>query len=306
MRRSSSCGGSGLTKKPPDRRPSTGQMTKNRVRSYYAAYGEREWNRLDRPEGVSEWLVTCDALTKHLPRCGRILDLGGGTGRHTIWLAQQGYRVVLADLSGELLTIARERIAEAGVGERVEGIRICDASDLAVFADESFDAVLCLGPFYHLTEPADREHAAAELVRVLKPGAPAFVAFMTVYSYLRRTLAFADERRHLANPEFVARLLDDGVFFNDVPGRFDAGNGVYPNEVTPFLQSHGLVTEELLGDTGFAAPHAQHLAEMALAEPAAYRAAMSVIVDTARDPSLLGAGIHLLYVGRKGAGRVAG
>lgn len=302
MRLSSGCGGFRPTKKPPDRRSSTEPMTKNRVRSYYAAYGEREWSRLDRPEGLIEWLVTCDALTKHLPRSGRILDLGGGTGRHTIWLAQQGYRVVLADLSGELLTIARERIAEAGVGERVEGIRICDASDLAVFADDSFDAVLCLGPFYHLTEPADREHAAAELVRVLKPGAPAFVAFMTVYSYLRRTLAFPDERRHLASREFLDRLLDEGVFFNDVPGRFDAGYGVYPNEVAPFLQSHGLETEELLSDTAFAAAHGPHLAEMARTEPAAYRAAMSVIVDTAGDPSLLGAGIHLLYVGRKNRG----
>lgn len=274
-------------------------MNKELVRNYYAAFGENEWHRLTWPEGVIEFAVTIHALNKHLPQRGRILDVGGATGRYTIWLAQHGYQVVLADLSPNLLDIARDKITQAGIQFQIEDILVCDACDLSRFTDNSFDAVLCLGPFYHLTEPTDRERAASELVRVLKPNSAAFVAFMPIYSFLRRTLALKDERHHLAQPEFVSHLLNDGVFLNDVPNRFNAGYAVRPHEVAPFLEKHGLTTLDLLADTGFAAPQAEHLAELAESDPQAYQTAMEIIISTANDPSILGASVHLLYVGKK-------
>lgn len=274
-------------------------MSKESVRTYYAAFGENEWHRLTLPEGAIEFAVTLHALNKHLPPHGRILDIGGATGRYTIWLAQQGYQMVLADLSPNLLEIARDKITQAGVQSQIEAILVCDACDLSRFTDNSFDAVLCLGPFYHITELTDRECAASELVRVLKPNGAAFVAFMPIYSFLRRTLALKDERHHFAQPEFVSRLMKEGVFLNDVPNRFNAGYGVRPQEVAPFLERHGLTTLELLADTGFAGPQAEHLAELAESDPMAYQTAMEIIVNTATDPSLLGASVHLLYVGKK-------
>lgn len=275
-------------------------MSQELVRKYYAAFGENEWQRLDRPEGVIEFAVTTHALRQYLPPGGRILDLGGATGRYTVWLAQHGYHIVLADLSPNLLEIARDKIAAAGVQAQVEDVMVCDACDLSHFSDSAFDAVLCLGPFYHLTLPADRERAASELVRVLKPNACAFVAFMPIYTFLRRTLALMDERHHLAAPEFVARLMNEGVFLNDAPGRFNAGYGVRPQDVAPFWEKRGLATLALLADTGFAASNAQHLAELAEANPQAYESAMEIIIQTAHDSSLLGASIHLLYIGQKG------
>lgn len=274
-------------------------MSKEFVRNYYAAFGENEWRRLTWPEGAIEFAVTLHALNKHLPQHGRILDVGGATGRYTIWLAQQGYQVVLADLSPNLLEIARDKITQAGVQSQIEDVLVCDACDLSRFSDNSFDAVLCLGPFYHLTALTDRERAASELVRVLKPNSIAFVAFMPIYTFLRRTLALKDERRHLTQPEFVARLMNEGVFLNDVPNRFNVGYGVRPQEVAPFLEKHGLTTLELLADTGFAAPQAEPLAELAESDPQAYQSVMEIIISTAADPSLLGASVHLLYVGQK-------
>jgi SAM-dependent methyltransferase len=228
-----------------------------------------------------------------------VLDLGGGAGRYTLWLAQQHYRVTLLDLSPNLLDIARHKVAEAGVIEQVEAIAVADACNLSDQPDASFDAALCLGPFYHLTAAADRDRAASELARVLKPGAPVFVAFMPVYSFLRRTLGIPDERHHLADPVFVSRLMEDGVFLNDVPGRFNAGYGVRPQAIAPFMEAHGFETLELLADTGFATHQASALAELAQADPAAHQAALNLILQTAADPSLLGGSIHLLYIGHK-------
>ena len=209
-------------------------MSRDMVRAYYASFGEREWARLENPDdGAVEFAITCHTLATYLPPEARVLDIGGGPGRYAIWLAQRGHRVVLADFSPELLSLARAKVDRAGVGAMVEEIVEADACDLSRWAEGSFDAALSLGPFYHLPDPDDRHRAATELARVLRPGGTAFVALMPRYGFLRRTLAIPDERRHLAQPDFVARLLDDGVFANDIPGRFTDGYGVRPEEVAP-------------------------------------------------------------------------
>jgi S-adenosylmethionine-dependent methyltransferase len=53
--------------------------------------------------------------SKYVKPKSRILDIGGGPGRYAMWLAKHGHRVVLADLSPELLAIARTKLAEADV-----------------------------------------------------------------------------------------------------------------------------------------------------------------------------------------------
>ena len=158
-------------------------MTKDTVRAYYASFGEREWQRLTNPDdGTVEFALTKQLLATYLPPSGRLLDLGGGPGRYTIWLAERGYQVVLADLSPELLAIARTQIVAADVDHQVEAIVEADACDLSRWPSASFDAVVCLGPFYHLPDPADRMRAAQELTRVLRPGGIAAVAFMPRYA----------------------------------------------------------------------------------------------------------------------------
>jgi SAM-dependent methyltransferase len=271
------------------------------VRGYYDAFGEREWVRLEHPaDGAIEFAVTCHALAAHLPAGGLVLDLGGGPGRYTLWLAERGYRVVLADISPALLEIAREKVRESAASGFVEQIVEADACDLSRWPDGTFDAVLALGPFYHLPDPADRNRAGAELVRVLRPGGIAIVAVMPRYAFLRRTIAVHDERRHLLEPGFVGRVLDEGRFVNDFPGRFTGGYGVRPEEVTPFFERHGFVTRTLLACEGIVPDLQEALAEMQHEDPAAYRQALDLVLRTASDPSILGMSQHLLYIASKG------
>ncbi len=268
------------------------------LRSYYAGSGGHdEWTRLATQPGAVEFAVNTDAIARSLPPGSRVLDIGGGPGRYAIWLAARGHRVTLADLSPDLLDIARDRIAEAGVGALVEEVVEADAHDLARWPDNSFDAALSLGPFYHLPDPADRDRAAAELVRVLKPGGLAFVALMPRYALLRCTLSHPDERRRLTQPAFVRRLLDDGVFVNDVPGRFTSAYGVRVEEVTPFFARHGFATVALIGSQGILAGLEDALTMLARDDPAGYRAALDLAIQTASDPSILGLCNHLLYIG---------
>ena len=275
-------------------------MTSDAVLAYYSSFGAREWARLENPaDGALEFAITRQALATHLPPNSQVLDIGGGPGRYTIWLAQQGHRIVLADLSPELLSIAKAKVEQAGVCEMVEDIVEANACDLSRWADDAFDAVLSLGPFYHLTDAEERHCAAVEMARVLRPGGIAFVALMPRYAFLRRTLAIPDERSHLAQPEFVARLLEDGIFINDLPGRFTHGYGARPEEIAPFFEQYGFTMLDLLATEGIVVDMQKSLAELAETNPDAYKAAFKVIVRTARDPSIFGMAMHLLYVGRR-------
>jgi SAM-dependent methyltransferase len=275
-------------------------MTKAAVRAYYASFGEREWQRLTNPDdGAVEFALTKELLATYLPPSGRILDLGGGPGRYTIWLAERGYQVVLADLSPELLAIARTQIAAAGVSQQVEAVVEADACNLGRWADASFDAVLCVGPFYHLPDPADRARAAQELARVLRLGGIAAVALMPRYALLRRTLALPDERQHLSDPDWRERLLHHGVFENDVPGRFTHGYGVQSAEIEPFFAQYGLQMLTLAASEGIAGGIQAEVAEIIAADSDLRDCVLDILVQTATDPSILGMASHLLYIGQR-------
>ena len=272
-----------------------------RVHDYYALFGEREWARLENPsDGQVEFAITRAVLAQHLQPGARVLDLGGGPGRYTIWLAEQGHHVTLGDLSIELLNLARTHIREARVVRRVEAILELDARDLSRFPDACFDAVVCLGPFYHLPDPADRARAASELSRVLRPGGMAFVGFMPRLALLRRTMALADERRHLLQPHFVEQLLVDGAFFNDVPGRFTHGYGARPEEVGPFFDQMGFDMLALLSTESITVGLQDALPDL-LADESLAAVVLSLAIKYAQEPSILGFAHHLLYVGRRRA-----
>jgi hypothetical protein len=144
-----------------------------------------------------------------------------------------------------------------------------------------------------------RTAAAQEINRVLKQDGLVFAAFMSVYSFLRRTLALKDERHHLADPQFMNQLMNEGVFQNDVAGRFNSGYGIMPDRIVPFMQEHGFEKIELLSDSGFAASQAQDLAELAKENREAYERFLHILINTAPDISNLGSSIHMLYIGRK-------
>jgi SAM-dependent methyltransferase len=274
-------------------------MSRDDVRAYYDQFGAREWARLERPDdGALEFAINTRAIAAHLPSGARVLDIGGGPGRYALWLAGRGQRVVLADLSPELLAIARARVAASGAGALIEEIAEADACDLSRWATGSFDAALALGPFYHLPDRADRERAAAELARVVRPGGIVCVALMPRLGFLRRTIANPAERRHLTTPGFVARLLDEGAFFNDEPGRFTGGYGVRPEEVGPFFARFGFEQLALLASQSAATDLQRELAELAADDPDGYAAALDALYRVADEPSILGMASHLLYVGQ--------
>jgi SAM-dependent methyltransferase len=269
------------------------------VRDYYDR--SAEWERLQRPDdGAVESALHERAFAALLPPApARILDLGGGPGRWTLWLAERGYRVILADLSPRLLEIGRARIAAApdAVRANIEAIVEADARDLGAFEGGAFDTVLSLGPFYHLTDAADRDWAAAEARRVLRPHGLLFAAVMPRYMRLAATVL---ERGASAFETGAARrLLQDGVYHDDRPGRFTGGYFFRPEDVTPFFERHGFAVRRLMASQGFLGWIQADAAALAERDPEAYERLLDVAYVTAADPSLLGMAGHLLFIGQQ-------
>jgi ubiquinone/menaquinone biosynthesis C-methylase UbiE len=263
------------------------------VRAYYEARGEGEWHRLENPyEGAIERELHRRAFEELLPAGARVLDLGGGPGRWTIWLARRGHRVVLADLSPRMLEIARRELAEAEV--EPEAVLEVDARDLGRFKSGEFDAVLALGPFYHLVAAADRELAAREVHRVLRSGGLLLATVMTRYSWLLSVLLESGSRRL---PD-VHRLLDEGVYRNQEPGRFTEAYLHRPAEVIPFFEANGFETVRVMATQSFLDLVQEEVAELHERDAEAHQALLEIAYQAATDPSILGISGHILYAGR--------
>lgn len=263
------------------------------VRTLYRADPEREWQRMARHR--TEFAVTLRALDDHLPPPpGHVLDCGGGPGRYAIALSQRGYRVTLFDLSPELLDLARQRTVEAGVA--LAAFEEGSATDLGRFPNDHFDAVLLMGPLYHLLRVEDRRRALAEAYRVIKPGGPVFAAFIARYA--GHIDAVADYPAAAAGmPEAYRAIVEIGHEPLPEEGKVSfVGYFAHPGEVAPLCRDAGFEVETVLGVEGVAASRETKLNELT---GAAWDFWVDVNYELAHDASLHGGVEHLLAVCRK-------
>lgn len=130
--------------------------------------------------GQLEYLTTMRYIHQWIPAGSKILEVGAGTGRYSIALAKEGYDVTAVELLPHNLEILRRNAAGLVNLVSLQG----DATDLSAFASNCFDAVLLLGPMYHLYEKTEQHKALDEAIRVAKPGGVIMAAFLSVYAIL--------------------------------------------------------------------------------------------------------------------------
>jgi len=255
----------------------------------------REENRLAGGLAELELVRTREILRRHLPPPpARVLDVGGGTGVHARWLLADGYAVHLVDVTPRHVARAADELGPAGLTAAVGDARRLDA------ADASFDAVLLLGPLYHLADGADRAAALSEARRVVRPGgivaAAAISRFASLFDGLSRQFLFDPRFRKI-----VLADLRDGRHANpdDRPHWFTTAYFHHPEELRGEAVAAGLSVREVVGVEGLAGWLAQLDARWYDETDRA------TIVESARlvegEPSLLGLSAHLLAVAERPA-----
>ncbi|TFK86400.1 S-adenosyl-L-methionine-dependent methyltransferase [Polyporus arcularius HHB13444] len=167
-----------------------------------------------------EFEVTLRTIISRLPdRPGlKILDIGGGAGPYTFALAARGHAVTLVDLSEGLLDLARTRASALPPSSRPARILQGDATALSsipelAFERGTFDAVLLLGPLYHIMSAPLREAAIQHAWSMVRSegGGALFCAFVSRWAHYR-ALALTDPTRLAARREFYAQHARDGEY----------------------------------------------------------------------------------------------
>jgi S-adenosylmethionine-dependent methyltransferase len=261
------------------------------VQSYYDRDPEHEWLRLER--GRFEMPVTMHYLQRYVRSPCSVLDVGGGPGRYAIALARLGHRVDLFDLSPECIAFARRKAKELDVG--LNGFHTGTCTDLGRFPNESFDAVLCMGPLYHLTDPADRDRAILESLRVLKRSGVLVAAFLSSYAHVFDLVCIDMNSIRDLDPQALAEKCRSTSFTND-PFVFTDSFYIEPFEVEPLMGSYPLRQLAIIGAQGLTG---QSQAAIARAEPKVLEKWLDLAIATAQTKGAIGSSIHIAYYGQK-------
>jgi len=272
-----------------------GADSQKEIVHYYADADEaarlrQGWFRLEHAR-------TQELILRHLPPSPAVvIDAGGGAGVYACWLAARGYEVHLLDPVPK--HVEQARAASALQPEHpLASAEVGDARRLTQ-GDSSADAVLLLGPLYHLIEKEDRLRCLREAHRVLRPGGIVWGAAISRFASLFDSLSSG----FFADPAFapiVARDLEDGQHRNptDNPIYFTDAYFHKPGELSREFLSAEFKVLELVGieGPGWLARDFDRLWN----DPTQRERLLAAVRKIEKEPSVLGATSHLMAIGRK-------
>ena len=157
------------------------------INDFYSQYDEDTRTTRSR-HGQLEYATTMAYIHRYAKKGSKVLELGAGTGRYSIALAQEGMDVTAVELTEANLAVLRKR------GEGVANLRIvpADATDLSQFPNDVFDITLSFGPMYHLYESEEVNRAIDEAIRVTKPGGVILFAFLSAFAIMYSNYVYGE------------------------------------------------------------------------------------------------------------------
>lgn len=162
------------------------------IKEFYKNYDED--SRLTRKSHLPEYLTTMRYIERYLTPNSKILEIGAGTGRYSIALADKGYDVTAVELVEHNIEIMKNKIKPEHNIKIFEG----NACDLSYIESDTYDIVLLLGPMYHLFRDNDKHKAISEAIRTAKRGGIIYSSYCnndtTMYKmfYKKKILSYLD------------------------------------------------------------------------------------------------------------------
>lgn len=264
------------------------------VREFYRD-AQKEWERLDLPLCQIELASTLKLIDEYLPRGAVVADIGGGPGRYTLELLRRGHRVTLIDLSPENIDYARSLIAKAGLA--ADGLVVADARDLSALSGKSFDAILALGPLYHLQERIERVGFLKRARGLLKSGGMLIASYLNAWGIARALLS--DQPTWFSESDRLHALRSGGSFSGEKAcSGFTECNWTTPDLAKAELEEAGFTPIDEIGAEGFAGGCRKEVERIAASDPDTFRRIVAFAVETSRLPQYRHATDHLVFVAK--------
>lgn len=257
------------------------------LEEYYNKFNEEK--RLNSRYGQVEFRTSMKYIHKYLDSveaAGKskeeicILDIGAGTGKYSVALAQEGYDVTAVELVRYNLGILKQK------GSTVKAMQ-GNALNLKKLADNQFDVTLLFGPMYHLFSFEDKVRALQEAKRVTKTGGTILVAYcMNEYC----VLTYAFKENHLQECVEQKRLTEDFHSVSEAKNLYDY---VRIEDIDALNEAAGLRRLQIISPDGPANYIRPTLNEM---DDETFEWFMRYHLATCERQDLIGAGAHTVDI----------
>ncbi len=260
------------------------------LEEYYNKFNEEK--RLNSRYGQVEFRTSMQYIHKYLDvvevagiskESIQILDIGAGTGRYSVALAEEGYSVTAVELVRYNLGILKKK------GSSVRAMQ-GDARKLSKLEEEQFDITLLFGPLYHLFTFEDKLQALTEAKRVTKKGGVILTAYcMNEYG----VITYAFKEGHIQECMEADRLTEA---FHCVSGEKDLYDYVRLEDIDALNLAAGLQRIQIISPDGPANYIRPTLNAM---DDDTFELFMKYHLSTCERQDLIGAGAHTVDILRK-------
>lgn len=186
----------------------------NEIEQHYNKFNEEK--RLDSRHGKVEYITSMKYIHKYIPTDRdksevRILDIGAGTGRYSVALAEEGYDVTAIELVKHNLGLLKAKNSSVKAKQG-------NALNLKKYPENYYDVVLLFGPMYHLYTYEDKLKALTEARRVCRVGGVILVAYiMNEYG----VITYGFKEKHIMESLEKGKLTDDFQIVSEAEDLYD-------------------------------------------------------------------------------------
>jgi len=269
------------------------------VKSYSSKQGQDyEAERLSILSPV-EGAFTQRLFDLHLPKEGKILEVGVGVGVYTEYLCSKGHPMDIADITSSFLDTTTKRLKEKKLDHLIGKSVVASATQLDKhFGSEEYDAVILLGPLYHLITLDERLRCLSQAARVLKKGGIVFAAGVNKLAYFRDLLRgiAASPSEVLKRKEFHKKYMSDGILTPEM-APFGPAHLTTVEEFKDFFESSKLFdTVSLVGTESFTVCQEEHFRKL---QPDEKEFFLDLVQMTGETLGGIAMSDHFLFIGKK-------
>ncbi len=252
------------------------------LEKYYNSFNED--HRLTTRHGLVEFSTNMKYIHDFLPQNkASILDIGAGTGRYAIPLANEGYSVTAVELVPHNLKVleSKHSLVNCWPG---------DARDLHFLQDNSFDLTLLFGPLYHLHNQKDMLKAFEEAKRVTRPNGIIMASYiMNEYSII----TYCFKQKHIKEVLNKGTITDD---FHTISSESELFTYFRLEDIDLLNKLSGLHREKIIASDGAADYMRKELNALDSEE---FDSFLEYHLKICERQELLGASSHVLDILRK-------